>query len=228
MLRLSLAVAVGAIALCGRGVHAAQLPPDVRAAHWAAPAVTHALEAGVLRLQSDGQFHGEAKVTREEAAIALGKLGRALVDGTWKPAGRSKAVPDSVSAIWDKTAWKTQPVRRYAFAAILARFGDYVANALPRPAATAKVGQSEVLSAVTVTLSSKSPAFESVTYLAHNRMIKPGSPLLKPTDTAPLLGADLSRALAELATGVSDKLTDLGKNPDGSTPDDAFHKAQRH
>ena len=200
----------------------AQVPPDVRTSHWASVSVTRAVKTGLLKLQSDGQFHGDAKVTRVEAAKALAELGRVLVDGTWKSGGRSRHVPDSVAAIWEKTSWKTETVRRYAFAEILVRLGDYVANGVPRPPKGAKVGESSAIDTVTATRSD-SPATYAVAYLAANKMIQPGSPLLK-LNGPPLLGGELSRSLAAFIEGVNDRLTELGKNPDGSTPDDAFHK----
>jgi hypothetical protein len=176
-----------------------------------------------VKVQSDGRFHGDARITQAEAAAAMSKMAHALIDGTWKPAGRSRSVPDSVTSIWSTTDWKSEPVRRYAFAVILARFGDYVSNGLKRAPAGAKVGKSVVFPPVTVALSKSSPSYEPVSYLARNHMIRPGSPLLKP-DASPLLGGELSRALAEVGAGVSDQLTDLGHTEDGSTPDDSFHK----
>jgi hypothetical protein len=217
------AAAACAVVLFAARAHGGQLPPDVRAGHWAAPAVTRALQAGLLGVQADKRFHGDAKVTRLEAVMALGKLGHALVEGTWKSGGRSRPVPDSVSAVWETTDWKGEPVRRYTFAVILTRFGDYVSNAVPRPANGANVGKSEILPNVSVKVSSKSPAYGTLMYLASNRMITPDSVLLK-ADNAPLLGGDLSRALAEVATGVNDRLTDIGKSEDGSVPKGVFQK----
>lgn len=206
---------------------AGPLPPDIRAGHWASSAVARMLDSGVLRLQPDGKFHGDAKVTRSEALAAVSALGHSLLDGTWKAGGRSRAVPDSVTAIWNKTSWRTEPVRRYVFAAILARFADYVANGLPRPAAGTNVGQSVAISTVDLKLPESSPGYPALSFLAHNRMITAGSALMKP-DATPLQGGDLSRALAELAVGLNDRLTDLGKTADGSTHDEAFHKPDGH
>lgn len=201
-------------------VSAQQLPSDVRPTHWAAPAVTRTVKAKILPLQTDGQFHGDAKMTHAEAVIALAALGRSLAEGTWTPAGRSRPVPDSVASIWEKTNWKTEPVRRYTFAVITARFGDYVANALKRPAEGANVGKSEVLPTVTPKVAPSNPAYDAMKYLADNHMIKPGSPLLK-ADAAPLLGGELSRALAELATGTTDKFVEPVKDTDNPTPNGA-------
>ena len=104
-------------------------------------------------------------------------------------------------------------MRRYAFAAIVARFADYFANAIKRPVAGAKVGQSEALPPVTVSTPPGSPGYDALEYLAGFKMIRPDLPLLKP-DIAPLTGTELSRALAEPATGATDRLTEL-------VPDDA-------
>ena len=213
--------AAALFAACAGASAGAQLPTDVRAGHWAGASVQRALKAGLLRLQPDGRFHGEAKVTRLETAVALSTLGRALVEGTWKPIGRSRAVPDSVTQVWEKTNWKSEPVRRYAFAVILTRLGDYVANGLPRPAAGAKVGLSEALTKVDSVPAG--PGHDALAYLAANRMIQPGSLLLKPNGDT-VKGGELGKELTELTAGVVDRLTDLGKNADGSTPDDAFHK----
>ena len=218
MLRLRSAPAFCVFLLCAAGAHAGQLPSDVRQNHWAAPFVARALQSGLLRVQADGRFHGDAKITRLEAALAFGKLGSALVDGTWKTGERSRPVPDSVTQVWEKTDWKSEPVRRYAFASALVRFADYVMHAVPRPAADAKLGKSIVIPEVSIKLSSKSPAYEPLTYLARNRMIKPDSALLK-ADASPLLGNELSHALADLATGVNDRLTDIGPNSEGAAPE---------
>lgn len=208
-------VLLAGIAVTRPSVAAAQLPSDVRAGHWAASAVTRALKAGLLHVQSDGQFHGDAKVTRLEAILALASLGHVLEGGAWKTGGHSRPVPDSVAAVLDKTDWKTSPVRRYAFTFILVRFADYVANAVPRPVAGANVGKSEALPDVTISTPQSSPAYNALTYLARSHMIKPDSVLLKPDGTA-LTGRDLSHALAELAAGVNDRLTDIGKSGAGT------------
>ena len=217
------AVPILAASLFAVSAQSARAQSDVRSNHWAAGAVTRALQAGLMRTQTDGLFHGDSKVTRMEAVVALSKLGRILVDGAWKAPEKSRPVPGTVTAVWDKTNWKAEPVRRYAFAAMLTRFGDYVAKGLPRPVAGAALGKSEVLPEVPVKLSPQSPAYESLTYLARNRMIKPASVLLN-ADSAALSGSELSRALAELATGVTEKLTDLAKNADGSTKEGGSQK----
>ena len=216
-------VAISACAVMVVTARAAQTPSDVRPGHWAASSVTRVLQAGILRTQADGLFHGDSKMSRMDAAAALAKLGRMLVDGSWKAPDKPRAVPDTVTSVWDKTNWKTEPVRRYAFAAVLTRFGDYLAKGILRPAPNAVVGKSEVLPTVTVRLSPQAPGYESLTYLARNRMIKPGSTLLKADATA-LTGAELSHALADLAAGVNDRLTDLGKDANGNTKGDVAQK----
>jgi hypothetical protein len=202
---------------------AATLPPDIRPGYWAAKPVQQILQNGVLTLQSDGKFHGDAKVTRTQAVIALARLGRILEQGQWKDGAASRAVPSSVTSLWEKTDWKHQALRRYTLAAILARFAEYVTNGLPRPKPGSKTGQSETLQTAQVTAARTHPAYDSLVYLAHNRMIQPGSPLLKP-DNNPITGGEMSRALAEFAAGLNDRLTDLGKSPDSSTPDETDHK----
>jgi len=208
---------------CVSAGSARQLPSDVRPNHWAAPAITQLIQAGVVQPGADGLFHGDAKVTRTEVAKALAIVGQALVDGSWKPAGHSRPVPDSVSATWAKTSWKTEPVRRYAFAAMLARFADYAANGLPRPVADAKVGMSTVLPKVTVSVSKTDPAYDALTYLIRNRMVRNNSPLFK-TNASALTGGDLGQAFAQFAYGITDRVTEVGKDAEGNTDDSAFHK----
>jgi len=204
-----------AAVLCGTCA-AAPLPPDVRADSWAARPVSRTLKAGVLRVQQDGRFHGEARVSRSETAIALAALGRGLLQGTWSAPGKGKAVPDGVAAVWEKTDWKTAPVRRYTLAAVLERMADYVEVALKRPAPSAPVGKSEAIPPVPASRMPAGPSLEALKYLARYRMIQPDSPLLKP-DGAPLTGAELSRAIAEFATGVNDRLTDVTDPADDDT-----------
>jgi hypothetical protein len=220
---LQTAIKVGAALFVSTCARAGALPPDVRPNHWAAPAVTRALTAGILKVQQDGKFHGDAQVTRLEAVTTLAQVAKSLTSGTWKPDGPSRPVPNSVNTIWEKTDWKTSPVRRYAFAAIVTRFADYFSNAIKRPTPDAKVGQSVVFAEVPVQLPQTSPGYDSVKYLAANHMMKAGSPLLKP-NASPILGAELSRALREMAAGANNMMTDLGKDADGSTNDDAFRK----
>ena len=223
MRRIRIPICICAALLACACARAGALPPDVRPNHWAAPAVTHALNAGILKVQADGKFHGDAQVTRLEAVTTLAQVAKALESGTWKSDGPSRPVPDSVTTVWEKTVWKTAPVRRYAFAAILTRFADYFTNAIKRPGPDAKVGLSVVFHDVKVDLPKASPGYDAVSYLAKNHMVKAGSPLLKP-GPSPLLGVELSRALSELAAGANNMLTDLGKNADGSTNDEAFQR----
>jgi hypothetical protein len=75
----------------------------------------------------------------------------------------------------------------------------------------------------TIAVSPASPAYASLTYLANNHMIWPGSPLLKPDDQ-PIRGAELSRALAEMVAGLNNLVTDLGHDEEGNTPDKSFQK----
>src|SRR5689334_11054225 len=121
------------------------LPPDVRSGHWAARAVDETLQNGVMSVEADHKFHGEAKVTRTQAAIALAKLAQALETGRWR-AAKSAPVPDSVEPALAQGAWKHRPVTRYILATLLARFGDYVSNGVTRaPADSADTNKSEIL-----------------------------------------------------------------------------------
>src|SRR5579884_2158804 len=174
---------------------AAPQPVDVPPNHWARQAVLQVLQDGVMALPDGRAFHGEAKVTHTQAVIALAKLAQALEAGTWR-AVSSRPVPDRLMAGSHATSWQQQPVTRYVLAETLARLGNYIANGLPRT----------------------HPAYASLAYLTHNRMIWPHSPLLKP-DNKPILGAELSTALAQMTAGLTDRLTSLGHDANGDTID---------
>jgi hypothetical protein len=225
-MRRSIVVVGVWIGLCGASVVAAggALPPDVRPNFWAASAVQEALRNGILSARADGKFHGEAKVTRTEAVIALARLAQALESGKWQ-ASASQPVTGKTIPILEQGSWKQQPVSRYVLAAALARFGDYVMNGLHRaPADSQDRAKSVILPPkATVTVPSTNPAYASLTYLANNHMIWPGSPLLKPDDQ-PVRGAELSRALGEMTAGLNDLVTDMGRDEEGNTPDKSFHK----
>lgn len=184
------------------------LPADVRAA-WARKGVQSALANSVLAPAKDGSFHGETKATRAEVVIALAKLAKALETGAWK-ASPSERVPEKIASGGLAANWKQQSVSRYALAVILARFGDYAANGLSRPAAKGKnVGKSEAIPPkATVTVPRANPAYDSLVYLTNRRMLWPDSPLLKADDHT-VTGAELSRALAQMATGLIDIRTEL-------------------
>jgi hypothetical protein len=191
----------------------AALPPDVRSTHWAAPAVNRTVKAGVLRVQADGQFHGEARVTRSEVAIAIAALGKQLLQGSWSAPGKAKAVPDSVATVWTETDWKTAPVRRYTLAAIVARLADYITVAVKRPSPSPKLGRSEILQPIPAASLQAGPGLEAMKYLNRQHMLRPDSPLLKP-DSTPLTGGELSKILAEFTDGVNDQMTALDSDED--------------
>jgi hypothetical protein len=202
---------------------AGQLPSDVRSNHWAAGAVEQVLSSGVMKLEDDHQFHGEAHVTHIQAVIALAALAKKLETSNWK-LGEIKPVPDKVEKTLTQAAWQAKPVTRYELASALARFGNYFAKAVTRPKPDAKdLGKSVILAAnVKVPVQAGSPAYASYQYLAAGRMISPTSPLLR-ADNLPLKAAELSRGIAEAAAGVNDKLTEMGHDETGSTPDKSFH-----
>jgi hypothetical protein len=199
------------------------LPPDVKPGHWAASYVQEALNNSLISLPEDRQFHGEAKVTHAQAVIALAKLAQALETGKWQ-AQPSRPVSSDVLKPLEHGDWRTQKVTRYELAKTLASMGDYVANGLPRPAADAKdLGKSSVLPPKpTVKLAKTHPAYSSLVYLADAKMITSDSPLLL-ADNKPLLGSELSRALAQMVIGLTNRFTELGLDEQGSTPDKSFH-----
>lgn len=194
------------------------LPKDVRA-DWARKGVQSALDNGILSADKDGKFHGEQKVNRTDAVIALAKLAKAVEAGTWR-ASRSAPVSDKMLGYELPVSWKQQTVNRYVLAAILTRFGDFAANGLTRPGPTDKdVAKSETLpDNVKPSVPPSHPAYESLVYLTSRRMIQPKSVLLHP-DGSPLRGSELSTALWQMGAGLADRLTDLGHDEEGDTVD---------
>jgi len=216
-------IALGCIALSVRAM-AQSLPPDVRAGHWAAAPVQIALRNQILSVEADKNFHGDVKVTHQQAVIALARLGKALETGAWQ---KSASVPVSFAKTGvapQAGAWEKQGVSRYVFATVLTRMGDYANNGLLRAKPGEKdTGKSTVVPpAVTVTLSRSSPAYASITYLADHRMVGPGSPLLSADDKT-LTAAEMTRAMKDLIIGLTDRVTDMGHDADGNTRDEAFH-----
>jgi hypothetical protein len=202
---------------------AASLPAGAQQGGWASRSVQEVVRNGVMTPVSGKSFQGDALVTRTQAAIALAKLARALETGSWHPS-QSAPVTNKVIPTLRQGDWKQRPVTRYALADVLARTADYVANGLPRPDSHANdLGKSLVPQKVTVTVSRANPAYESLTYLASHRMLTPNSPLLK-ADSAPLRGDELRRAVADMVVGLNDRLTPLGHDAEGNTPDATFHK----
>lgn len=194
------------------------LPSDVKSDHWAASAVQQVVKNNVMSLM-DGKFRGDGIVTHSQAAIALAKLARALEGGSWM-ASSSRPVSEKVVKTLAQGTWEQRPVTRYALASALARMGNYVANGVPRPATSSTdLGKSSILpSPPTITTPRTDPAYESLTYLANKKMLWPGSPLLK-TGSAPIKGAEISRAIKEMTVGLVNRLTELGHDEDGGTID---------
>jgi hypothetical protein len=208
--------------LCGAvSLQAQTLPSDVRANHWAAPAIKSVLSNRVMFVEAK-QFRGEAKVTRTEAIVFIANLARALETQRWRGA-KSVPIPAKAEALADQSDWRTQPVTRYAMARILARAGDYYNNGVRRAAQNSPDrGKSTTIpQRTTVTLNSTHPAFNSVTYLAKLHLIWPSSPLLNP-DNKPVTGAEVAVALSQMLVGLNNLHTDTGKELDGSTPDRTF------
>ena len=201
----------------------AQLPSDVRSSHWAAGAVKQVLANHVMPLGADKQFHGEAHATRQEAVMAIAALAKQLESGTWhkEPV---QAVPEKVSKVLNGADWKTRTVTRYEMASVLARLGNYYAEAVPRPALGAKnLGKSAILaSKISIGVPTTSPAYPALRYLADSRMIAPGADLLT-ADATLVKALAFSTGVAQMAAGLVDKMTELGQESDGSTPDASFH-----
>jgi hypothetical protein len=201
-------------------------PADVKAGHWAESAVTQAVANKVMTVQS-GAFRGEKRVTKTEVAVALAALARSLEAKTWKPA-KSVKVPNKAVGMVDTTAWEKQAVSRYALAIVLTKFGNYFANGVPKPpAGTQDLAKSDVLPPkLKITLATNHPAYSALTYLTERRMIAAGSPLLKPDDK-PLRAQELSDALAQMAHGLTNQVTELGRDDEGGTPDKTFRQKKQ-
>lgn len=203
-------------------------PPDVPSTHWAASDVQQTLRSGVLTTMVGGRFAGTVLVTRTQAAIALANLAQKLEADTW-PKQPSHALPQNTNTLWETGNWQKQPITRYVLASVLASAGNYYVNSgAPRPPKNSKdVGHSEaILPAPKIKLSPAHPAYAALTYLARNRMVAPLSPLLK-ADNRTLRGEELSRALTDMISGLNDRLTEMGRDAQGNTPDASFHTHEK-
>ena len=200
------------------------LPPDVRAGHWASTPVQVVLRNHILDVEADKSFHGDTRITHRQAVLALARLGRALEAGTWQGSATIPVTVTQTGVAPKKGAWEAQTVSRYVFATALARMGDYANAGLRRPQTSEKdFGKSIAIPVpVTIKIPKTNPAHDALVYLAARRMVGPGSALLSPDDK-PLKAAEMSRALKELVTGLTDSLTDLGHDANGNTHDESFH-----
>ena len=216
-------IAFGCAASFAR-VSAQTLPSDVRAGHWAATPVQVVLRNHILSLDADKSFHGDTKITHMQAVLALARLGKALEAGGWQGSATIPVTVVKTGIAPKKGVWEEQTVSRYVFAVVLARMGDYANTGLVRAQPNEKdLGKSTAIpAAVAVTVPKSSPAYAALNYLTSRRMVGPGSALLTPDDK-PLKAAEMSRALRELVTGLTDRLTDLGHDADGNTHDESFH-----
>lgn len=205
---------------------AAGLPRDVPPGHWAATSVQEVLDNHVMSLAGPAAFHGEQTVTRRQAVIAMANLARDLQKGTWHAAPSVSVIGGDALAKLG-TAWRSQPLNRYALATILARMGDYFTNGVPRPAADAKdLGKSAIIPpAPKITAAPSNPAYSSLVFLASNRFVWPKSPLLA-ADNRPVTGGEMSRGLTEMVISLNNQLTPLGHDEQGGTIDVNSHRKQ--
>lgn len=182
---------------------AANGPKDVPAGHWARPAVLAVTDSGVMMLQNNA-FHGEASVTRIELAQAIERWVRAIEAGKWQD---STAVPNRLPKRAD---WRKAKITRYELAATLDRLATYASLALKK---NGTFGNSEALGpkADISRIPRKSPAYQSLRYLAQNRMVSKTSILLKPTKDR-ITGEQLSACLTSALAGLCDRLTDEPQN----------------
>ncbi|MCC6730278.1 MAG: S-layer homology domain-containing protein [Chthonomonadales bacterium] len=190
----------------------AQSPSDVPQGHWARSAVEQVVRAGIMPAPG-GRFAGSQVVTRKELVPVLYRLARVLELRKWPSAAvRPVTAPKA-------PGWRAKPVTRYTLAAVVARVAPMVLKGLP-PSAGKVFGQTEGLPAPATVkgLPAGSPLSTPLKYLAANRMVWPGSPLLKP-GTQTVTGEQLAAALGELVAGLDDRLTDEPQNrPDLGEP----------
>ncbi len=200
-----------------------ETPSDVKSGHWAKHSTLRLIEMGVLGLRGGGKFGGDQPPTRTEVAKALVAWAKRLEAGTWK-SEKSAAVSASALSTLDDKNWAGRPLTRYVLADTLARAGDYFARSLPSaPRGDKTVASSRSLpSPPKITLTQGHPAYVSLNYLAAHRMLDAHSPLLHP-EGGSLNAAEFSSVLARAAAGLVDRVTPLGLDENGSTPDKSFH-----
>ena len=195
-------------------------PTDLKAGHWARANTLRMIEMEIVPAHAKGKtFDGEKPATRTELINALAKWAQILETGKWKTS-RSAPVTPAIEKTLNAKSWGDKPVTRFVLAETLARTGDYFALALkPVPSEDKTRGKSRAITApLKIRLTKSHPAYVSLTYLASNRMVSSGSPLLNPNG-ASLSSAGFSAALAEVATGLMNAMTPLGHDKDGSTID---------
>ena len=206
----------------------AQLPPDVRSNHWAAGAVAQIVKSGVMTVYPDHEFKGEEHVTHAQAVIALAEVAKRLEAGTWQ-AGDAKPVPDKIAKVLTKSAWQSKLVTRYDLASVLVRFGNYYLKAVSRPNPGAKdLGKSVTLPTIVKipqSVNASNPAYGALKYLTQGRMISADSPLIK-ADNVHTKAVELSHAIAQVVDGLADRMTELGLDEMGNTPDKSFHQSK--
>ncbi len=184
----------------------AQTLRDVPNGHWARPAVLEVVRLNIMGAPG-GKFNGTRTVTRRELIVILERLAKSLEAGKWQKTGAPR-VNEKIKA----KSWRDRPVTRYELAAVIHRLALYAAQGLPK--ATGKVYNTSEALPPPVTLTDvprSDPSFASLDFLAKNRMIWPGSPLLKP-GTQPVTGAQTSQALSQMISGLNARLTDEPQN----------------
>ncbi len=223
-MRLRTLLITGSIALCACRGSTQGLPSDVRPSHWAAEYVRATLQTKVLAVSSDKAFHGEAKVTKTEAIIAIANLAHLLEANQWK-ARKSVALPPQADKLVEGAEWRTQPLTRYAFARLLVKSADFFTNGVQRanPASKDRGKSIKIPAKPTIKLAQKHPAYPSVAYLASRRMLYNDSPFLNPDDK-PVQASEAATGLAQVLIGLIDSNTDMGKDANGDTIDRSFHK----
>jgi hypothetical protein len=190
----------------------AQTPNDIPANHWAAKAAAETIRHGILTT-TNNQFRGTQPITRTEMANAIAKLAQTLENGTWT----NTQTPPLQNPAALETPADIRTVTRYETAALLCKIAAYTQKALPKPPAK-PILQSTALPNIKLNPKLKNtPAYTSLQYLAQNRMLSPNSPLLT-TQPNTLNTAQVTKILADLILGITDRRTDEPQNKDTITP----------
>lgn len=223
-MRIRTLLLIGTLALCPYKGFAQALPSDVRPSHWAAEYVRVTLQTKVLALSSDKAFHGEAKISKTEAVIAIANLAHLLEANQWKTR-KSLALAPTADKLVDQSEWRTQPLTRFAFARLLVKGADLFTNGVQRANPTSKDREKSVKipPKPAVKLPPTHPAYKAVSYLVSHKMLYSDSPFLN-TDDSPVKASEAATGLAQILIGLIDKNTDMGKDAEGSTIDRSFHK----
>jgi hypothetical protein len=216
-MRLATSVALTSAGILLTLTASAQTLRDVPNGHWARPAVLEVVRQNIMEAPG-GRFNGTRAVTRRELIVALERMAKSLEAGKWPKTGAPR-INEKIKA----KSWRDRPVTRYELAAVIHRLALYSTQGLPK--ATGKVYNASEAIPPPVALTGvarSDPSFASLEFLVKNRMIWPGSPLLKP-GPQPVTGAQASLALSQMISGLNARLTDEPQNREEIGPPPRRH-----